>query len=83
MVLRPVTASGAIRVPATLMRGGTSKCWVFDADELDRLPVDIDSVLLAAYGSDDPRQIDGVGGATSTTSKALLVRAARQPFASA
>ncbi|HEX3781376.1 MAG TPA: PrpF domain-containing protein [Pseudonocardiaceae bacterium] len=81
MVLRPVTAGGAIRVPATLMRGGTSKCWVFDADALDGLPVDVDSVLLAAYGSDDPRQLDGVGGATSTTSKALLIRAARTPDA--
>jgi hypothetical protein len=63
------------------MRGGTSKCWVFDADMLDELPVDVESVLLAAYGSDDPRQIDGVGGATSTTSKAMLVRAANRPDA--
>jgi hypothetical protein len=73
--------SVAIRVPATLMRGGTSKCWVFDADVLDDLPVDVESVLLAAYGSDDPRQIDGVGGATSTTSKAMLVRPATRPDA--
>ena len=71
----------AIRVPATLMRGGTSKCWVFDADMLDELPVDVESVLLAAYGSDDPRQIDGVGGATSTTSKAMLVRPTNRPDA--
>jgi 2-methylaconitate cis-trans-isomerase PrpF len=81
MAVRPTTEGGAIRVPATLMRGGTSKCWVFDADMLDELPVDVESVLLAAYGSDDPRQIDGVGGATSTTSKALLVRAAQGPDA--
>jgi hypothetical protein len=81
MAVRPVTEGGAIRVPATLMRGGTSKCWVFDADLLDELPVDVESVLLAAYGSDDPRQIDGVGGATSTTSKAMLVRPANRPDA--
>jgi hypothetical protein len=81
MTVRPVTEVGAIRVPATLMRGGTSKCWVFDADILDELPVDVESVLLAAYGSDDPRQIDGVGGATSTTSKAMMVRAADRPDA--
>lgn len=79
--MRPVTEGGAIRVPATLMRGGTSKCWVFDADMLDALPVDVESVLLAAYGSDDPRQIDGVGGATSTTSKAMMVRPATRPDA--
>jgi hypothetical protein len=81
MAVRPVTEGGAIRVPATLMRGGTSKCWVFDADMLDELPVDVESVLLAAYGSDDPRQIDGVGGATSTTSKAMMVRPANRPDA--
>jgi hypothetical protein len=81
MAVRSVTEGGAIRVPATLMRGGTSKCWVFDADMLDALPVDVESVLLAAYGSDDPRQIDGVGGATSTTSKAMMVRIANRPDA--
>jgi hypothetical protein len=81
MAVRPVTEGGAIRVPATLMRGGTSKCWVFDADMLDELPVDVESVLLAAYGSDDPRQIDGVGGATSTTSKAMMVRRSARPDA--
>ncbi len=63
-----------LHLRGTLMRGGTSKCWVFDADEVAGLPVDVESVLLAAFGAADPLQIDGVGGATSTTSKALLVR---------
>jgi 2-methylaconitate cis-trans-isomerase PrpF len=66
-------------IRATLVRGGTSKCWVFDAEELDRLPLSYDEVLLGAYGSPDMRQIDGVGGATSTTSKALIIRPAHEP----
>jgi 2-methylaconitate cis-trans-isomerase PrpF len=75
----PEPASGAWKVPATLFRGGTSKCWMFDARELDALGVSRDDALLAAFGSPDPRQIDGVGGATSTTSKALIIHAAEEP----
>lgn len=68
-------------LPATLARGGTSKCWIFAADQLDVLPADVDSVLLAAFGAADPAQLDGVGGATSTTSKALLIRRSDRPDA--
>jgi len=58
---------------ATWMRGGTSKCWVFDRADLDDLGLDTAAVLLRAFGSPDPRQVDGVGGATSTTSKAVIL----------
>lgn len=58
---------------ATWMRGGTSKCWVFDRADLDDLGPDTAAVLLRAFGSPDPRQVDGVGGATSTTSKAVIL----------
>ncbi|MCV2489037.1 hypothetical protein OF117_06650 [Geodermatophilus sp. YIM 151500] len=58
---------------ATWMRGGTSKCWVFDRADLDNLGLDPAAVLLRAFGSPDPRQVDGVGGATSTTSKAVIL----------
>lgn len=68
-----------MKVPAVLMRGGTSKCWVFDERELSRLGADRDRVLLRVYGSPDPRQIDGVGGATSTTSKAVLLAPSSRP----
>ncbi|MFD9866221.1 PrpF domain-containing protein [Streptomyces niveus] len=74
-----------LRLPATLMRGGTSKCWVFDADDLRAAGVTggpdgrLDSVLASAFGATDPRQIDGVGGATSTTSKAVIVRPSAEP----
>jgi 2-methylaconitate cis-trans-isomerase PrpF len=60
-------------IPSTWMRGGTSKCWVFERDRLQVPGRSIDEVLLRLYGSPDPRQVDGVGGATSTTSKAVIV----------
>ncbi|CCH71759.1 putative AcnD-accessory protein PrpF [Nostocoides australiense Ben110] len=60
-------------IPATWMRGGTSKCWVFRAQDLEVPEMTVDEVLLRLYGSPDHRQVDGVGGATSTTSKAVIV----------
>jgi 2-methylaconitate cis-trans-isomerase PrpF len=60
-------------IPATWMRGGTSKCWVFEHDALRVPGRTVDDVLLRLYGSPDPRQVDGVGGGTSTTSKAVLL----------
>ncbi|TDO30234.1 hypothetical protein EV643_13933 [Kribbella sp. VKM Ac-2527] len=60
-------------VVATWMRGGTSKCWVFERDSLDVDGRSLDEVLLRLFGSPDPRQIDGVGGGTSTTSKAVIL----------
>ncbi|MFD1859406.1 methylitaconate delta2-delta3-isomerase [Aeromicrobium camelliae] len=60
-------------IKATWMRGGTSKCWVFDREELELPDYTVDEVLLRLFGSPDPRQVDGVGGGTSTTSKAVIV----------
>ena len=60
-------------IPAVLMRGGTSKGPYFLAADL---PADVetrDAVLLAAMGSPDARQINGVGGADPLTSKAAIV----------
>ncbi|RAZ31258.1 PrpF domain-containing protein [Microbacterium sp. SMR1] len=62
-----------LEIPATLMRGGTSKCWVFRRDELERVGAPVDDILLRLYGSPDERQIDGLGGGTSTTSKAVIL----------
>jgi len=56
-----------------LMRGGTSKGAYFLAADLPSAPAARDRVLLAAMGSPDPRQVDGVGGAHPLTSKAALV----------
>lgn len=60
-------------IPCLLMRGGTSKGPFFRASDL---PSDLptrDRVLLAAMGSPDRRQIDGVGGAHPLTSKVGIV----------
>lgn len=62
-----------LTISATLMRGGTSKCWVFERSELERSEMSIDNLLLRAFGSPDKRQLDGVGGGTSTTSKAVIL----------
>jgi len=66
-------------IPCTLMRGGTSKGPFFLASDL---PGDVqtrDRVLLAAMGSPDARQIDGVGGADPLTSKVAIVSRSSQP----
>ncbi|WP_020659981.1 PrpF domain-containing protein [Amycolatopsis benzoatilytica] len=63
------------------VRGGTSKCWIFAADAVAELPLDLDAVLANALGSGDRRQIDGVGGATSTTSKVAVVARSATPGA--
>ncbi|MEY4268889.1 MAG: hypothetical protein RLZZ58_105 [Pseudomonadota bacterium] len=56
------------------MRGGTSKGGYFLADDLPADSDDRDQFLLAAMGSPDPRQIDGMGGADPLTSKVAVVR---------
>lgn len=69
-------------VRATWMRGGTSKCWLFNAVDVDPLSPQaggIDTLLTSAFGSGDPRQLDGVGGGSSTTSKAAIVRRSTAP----
>ena len=66
--------SAQVPVRAALMRGGTSKGLVLLADDLPSDRADRDAVLLAAMGSPDPRQIDGVGGAHPLTSKVAVVR---------
>ena len=58
-------------IPCMWMRGGTSKGGYFLAEDL---PEDRDVFLLAALGSPDPRQIDGMGGASPLTSKVAVVR---------
>lgn len=63
----------SLDIEATWMRGGTSKCWVFRAEHLQVPGLSVDEVLRRLYGSPDHRQVDGVGGGTSTTSKAVIL----------
>ena len=60
-------------ISCSLMRAGTSKGLYFQADDLPTDRVFRDRVLLAAMGSPDARQIDGLGGAHPLTSKVAIV----------
>ena len=68
-----------IKIPATYMRGGTSKGVFFSLEDLPeqaRVPGKVrDEILLRVIGSPDPygKQTDGMGGATSSTSKTVIV----------
>ncbi|MDU8431394.1 2-methylaconitate cis-trans isomerase PrpF [Pseudomonas syringae pv. actinidifoliorum] len=74
-----------IRIPATYMRGGTSKGVFFRLNDLPHAAQTPgparDALLLRVIGSPDPyeKQIDGMGGATSSTSKAVIVSRSSRP----
>ena len=61
------------KIRCMLMRGGTSKAAYFLASDLPQNPALRDQVLLAVMGSPDARQIDGIGGGDSLTSKVAIV----------
>ncbi len=62
-----------VSVPAVLMRGGSSRGVVIDGRLLPSDDEVRDRLVVAAYGSPDVRQIDGVGGADPLTSKVAVV----------
>jgi len=74
-----------IKIPATYMRGGTSKGVFFrlqDLPEAARQPgAARDALLLRVIGSPDPygKQTDGMGGATSSTSKTVILSRSKRP----
>ncbi|MDU7588863.1 MAG: PrpF domain-containing protein, partial [Acidovorax sp.] len=74
-----------IRIPATYLRGGTSKGVFFRLQDLPAAAQQPgaarDALLLRVIGSPDPygKQIDGMGGATSSTSKAVIVSPSTRP----
>ena len=68
-------------VPCMLMRGGTSKGAYFLASDLPSDPAERDDLLIRIMGSGDPRQIDGIGGATPLTSKVAVVSPSSRPNA--
>ncbi|MDC8759917.1 2-methylaconitate cis-trans isomerase PrpF [Janthinobacterium fluminis] len=74
-----------IKIPATYMRGGTSKGVFFRLQDLPAAAQQPgaarDALLLRVIGSPDPygKQIDGMGGATSSTSKTVILSASKQP----
>ncbi|RKG32003.1 2-methylaconitate cis-trans isomerase PrpF [Acinetobacter guerrae] len=74
-----------VKIPATYMRGGTSKGVFFKLDDLPESAKIAgqarDQLLLRVIGSPDPygKQIDGMGGATSSTSKTVILAKSTQP----
>ena len=80
-----MTHKPQIKIPATYMRGGTSKGVFFrlkDLPDACQSPGEArDKLLLRVIGSPDPyqKQIDGMGGATSSTSKTVILADPTQP----
>lgn len=74
-----------IKIPATYMRGGTSKGMFFSLTDLPEVAQVAgearDAILLRVIGSPDPygKQTDGMGGATSSTSKTVILAKSEQP----
>jgi 4-oxalomesaconate tautomerase len=66
-------------IPCLFMRGGTSRGPFFVAEDLPAETARRDAILLAAMGSPDARQIDGLGGADPLTSKVGIVRRGQTP----
>ena len=80
-----MTFKPQIKVPATYMRGGTSKGVFFNLTDLPE-PAQVagearDNLLLRVIGSPDPyqKQTDGMGGATSSTSKTVILSKSDKP----
>ncbi len=80
-----MTKAPQLRIPATYMRGGTSKGVFFRLQDLPlaaQVPGDVrDALLLRVIGSPDPygKHTDGMGGATSSTSKVVILSSSIQP----
>lgn len=68
-----------VAIPCVVMRGGTSRGVFFLATDLPEEDSLRDRLILAVFGSPDPRQVDGLGGADPLTSKlAIIDRAGRK-----
>ena len=67
------------RIPCSIIRGGTSKGLFFLDSDLPLDPEVRKRALLAAFGSPDPRQIDGLGGADPLTSKLAIISPGTHP----
>src|SRR6267142_5358236 len=69
------------RIKVAIIRGGTSKGVYLLADDLPKDHALRDRVILCIFGSPDPRQIDGLGGADPLTSKVAVIARSRRPDA--
>jgi 4-oxalomesaconate tautomerase len=64
-----------------MLRGGTSRGLFFEAGDLPADQAERDDLLMRLMGTPDPRQIDGLGGATSLTSKVAVISRSEHPDA--
>lgn len=69
------------KIPCVYMRGGTSKAVFFHDEDLPQDEAARDRVILSAFGSPDSRQIDGMGGANTSTSKVAVIKKSSRPDA--
>jgi methylitaconate Delta-isomerase len=74
-------SSEQTRIPFVLMRGGTSKAVFVRGSALSMSRGVRDTTILALFGSPDPRQIDGLGGADLLTSKLAIIDPPSRPDA--
>ena len=72
-------SSEQVSLPFTLMRGGTSKAVFLRGADLPPPGPERDRTILALFGSPDPRQIDGLGGADILTSKLAIIDPPSRP----
>lgn len=70
-----------IRVPAVILRGGTSKGIYLKENDLPRDKKERDAYILSIFGSPDRRQIDGLAGADPLTSKVAIIGPSSHPDA--
>ncbi len=68
-----------VKIPCVYMRGGTSKAVFFHDKDLPQDVEQRDKVILSAFGSPDRRQIDGMGGANTSTSKVAIIKKSSRP----
>lgn len=67
------------KIRCVYMRGGTSKAVFFHDADLPRDEAERDRVILSVFGSPDRRQIDGMGGANTSTSKVAIIKKSGRP----
>ena len=69
------------RIRAAIIRGGTSKGVFLHADDLPSDQATRNQVILSIFGSPDPRQINGLGGADPLTSKVAIIARSKRSYA--
>ena len=69
------------KIPCVYMRGGTSKAVFFRREDLPQDESTWDEIFLKVMGTPDVKQIDGMGGTVSSTSKIAVISPSKRPAA--